>query len=1414
MDTSSEKANNDIATQPTAQEKQVPHIAAPAEQAPDEQMGWEVASRRQRGREAIEAASPNSQPARKDMRTQRHEGPLTASAASDKQKQTTPPRGSAAGQPAATQRSGQKPQQTSTKKNGKEPAAGTGAGAPPPRKVPFTASTQPTVSAWTRKANSDVEVEKANLGRQQAVPAADAAGLTSEAAKARQGKKDAVAAAHLAAQVAAAQEILMAAPEDTEEVGYVLISHTPPPSQEVNRPALRAFTLLGRIVADLERNNGSQVGGDDPPAFESEEAMMAEWTELAALHGVPPDLEGVPDERLTEILTSGTSFTSKMFFVSEASITTPLLRRLASAANLTMGASPATPNPAEEMTEVEAPRAQQEASDDENMGQEGTEKDAARPATKSTCRLSCKSNRHPYPTESMGLRVTAELESFAISEKVGIMLAPEPIGKPGGPYVLRMKEQTINVLVEEICGFYMSDPQGEERYWTIERCDSNGEKIEDPASAVKWAEEKQARDEHYRRRQDEIEDKNERTIMVVAHLPVPCCGEEWDTPACDPARAAIDACLAQISPPAEWTYKQQTSNKYGQLENQVMIFITFNEEDDSWRHRDHSHLKYLLSLWNTPYGYEKHTIYTYMPKRSLNTLKVKQCCFRPADVCQAEHPRACTLKSAKLIEFQIPLRSRPTDSGDNRPYHSSAQERKRMRDSEEETKRKALHNDVTKVFDDTRGLCSLFLQGKVTDPDTVREPHTPPPTLIPARTESVCQEIHGNQVQGGAPRSDILQGEPGDNMYLSQAGPLLLASGPVSLQGPSTDNPLCTTCSIGEQHLDSTEGPQGRQGEPQPSGSSQTEGHRHGRPLGVDATAPLTVPVPSMRQLSGLDVSSERYERQRGDDDGSGVHPSPMHPQVQTREIQGSADPQTSAITGGGAHSLFRPIVAAGRSASETGRAAGGESHQAGSGEHMGSGARMGTGKARATHVDAEHTAVCRESSTGQCFMPKCSKCTRHLTRCVFCDQQWIPYHLACSCDTPDCTSYEACCSAILMPTELPLENPCAARRNRKCVFPQCQICSLLDLYCIHCGRARGDYNSCKCMPEISQRNRAVVPAPPPPPESVPCTCRLSWGGGCRALVEVPAAASAGRRSRALCQICTHHIGSETCGCRCGRCYRHDMNYQADSDECDAIEADATRRELYGWIDNVDDCMQEGLWQVDRQRASNPASSMEARCPQTTDGKHRLYRCETCGLFSAFCGHCKRQKLPLDGSTCSCVWPAASLPAEHTLMSTTNTGGAPVRSSMGLTVAACTQLTSRKVYGVAQSRLGVDCITWYSASAFTTADLEAFNDLPEITPEEAAQLAPPPPDGPPLPAENRECPSSRNGRHRSLFCGRCNSYHALCNYCGIQIAPRHESCTCLVSRPVQLIHRYWHTGNILFLNHRLPWNTTGSGGSP
>ena len=106
-----------------------------------------------------------------------------------------------------------------------------------------------------------------------------------------------------------------------------------------------------------------------------------------------------------------------------------------------------------------------------------------------------------------------------------------------------------------------------------------------------------------------------------------------------------------------------------------------------------------------------------MPKRSLNTLNVKQCCFHPGDVCKAEHPRACTLKSAKPIEFGIATRtSRPeriTTVITGHMPENSAQERKRKRDKDEADKKRAVQTAMMGVIDDTKGLCFLFLQGKV-----------------------------------------------------------------------------------------------------------------------------------------------------------------------------------------------------------------------------------------------------------------------------------------------------------------------------------------------------------------------------------------------------------------------------------------------------------------------------------------------------------------------------------------------------------------------------------------------------------------------------------------------------------------------------------------------------------------------------
>jgi hypothetical protein len=88
------------------------------------------------------------------------------------------------------------------------------------------------------------------------------------------------------------------------------------------------------------------------------------------------------------------------------------------------------------------------------------------------------------------------------------------------------------------------------------------------------------------------------------------------------------------------------------------------------------------------------------------------------------------------------------------------------------------------------------------------------------------------------------------------------------LQKPPTDDPVCTTCSIGKQCSNAAEGPQGRQGEPQPPGSCQAERHWQGRSHGVDAPAPLTVPMPGISQACGslvdwMSAARETKDRER-----------------------------------------------------------------------------------------------------------------------------------------------------------------------------------------------------------------------------------------------------------------------------------------------------------------------------------------------------------------------------------------------------------------------------------------------------------------------------------------------------------------------------------------------------------------------
>ena len=144
--------------------------------------------------------------------------------------------------------------------------------------------------------------------------------------------------------------------------------------------------------------------GEDPPAFESSETMIAEWMELAELNGISANLEGKTDLRLIEILKEDMGFTTKVLYAAMSVMDTPLLKRLAAVVPLALGMSqPSTPVqetiPDDEMEEVAAPT--QVPADDENENVPILDADTPGPPNeagpgKRTCRLSCKTNRHPY----------------------------------------------------------------------------------------------------------------------------------------------------------------------------------------------------------------------------------------------------------------------------------------------------------------------------------------------------------------------------------------------------------------------------------------------------------------------------------------------------------------------------------------------------------------------------------------------------------------------------------------------------------------------------------------------------------------------------------------------------------------------------------------------------------------------------------------------------------------------------------------------------------------------------------------------------------------------------------------------------------------------------------------------------------
>ena len=223
---------------------------------------------------------------------------------------------------------------------------------------------------------------------------------------------------------------------------------------------------------------------------------------------------------------------------------------------------------------------------------------------------------------------------------------------------------------------------------------------------------------------------------------------------------------------------------------------------------------------------------------------------------------------------------------------------------------------------------------------------------------------------------------------------------------------------------------------------------------------------------------------------------------------------------------------------------------------------------------------------------------------------------------------------------------------------------------------------------------------------------------------------------------------------------------------------------VHEWLDNYEDADRE----IRRAQLLGQSIISQARCQASHDGNHRLYRCDICGLFSAFCGHCGKQKLALDEDTCRCTAPAAesnvrsdaklifpalagdeaddnycadsphkwhSVPLCEkcgaysaycsycgTQIATpegscqcASTGSQSqlhvsdsnihVSTELGQAIAACMLTSTLTVYGIIIKRGGAEVIRWYSATAFSENDLRRLRDLRMVSQEETQLLTPP-----------------------------------------------------------------------------------------
>ena len=437
--------------------------------------------------------------------------------------------------------------------------------------------------------------------------------------------------------------------------------------------------------------------------------------------------------------------------------------------------------------------------------------------------------------ESLSIQLAAEMSMLQDilgrePSKLTVVPAPFPIGSAKfGPGCAMAEKTEAHLYVDGLGEIEYTAEGGEKIMFRLSLCDAQFSPLltplqqeeKDKRSDMDAA--KMSRQEELRTKREERED---RTVMIVGHLPLPCLGHHWLSEPCKPFRSAVNKAIHHMAKVASVPIKginhcHATSPNIGMLENRVLLWVEVEETFDpnalDWN---------LIKTIPTEHGGVVYGIEMSMSGTQLQTLELVQCCFRKKEGCEQDQTEGKCMyrKSARQQHGIQNIKDRKEYSNAYASGETYKESKKRKADEKaltQEAARQAAMKEAQQRNQD--GICKLFKEGKVTRV-TVAPPHDP----LPQPSHTVCKvgqglhpPAHATEIQQDKYPLHLIQGR---KMQLRLRGGMPLRETHElrpdvgGAQPPLQEEPR----KLGEQRVPEQAG-QKRQRMPGPYGVGQTE---------------------------------------------------------------------------------------------------------------------------------------------------------------------------------------------------------------------------------------------------------------------------------------------------------------------------------------------------------------------------------------------------------------------------------------------------------------------------------------------------------------------------------------------------------------------------------------------------------------